>query len=351
MSTATSERSAANPVNASQPSGKGRGESGGGAGGAGVLFGLLGVLILLVGGIIVLLYRGATPTPAGAAPVAGAAEAREQRVMEARAAFVEGNYDKAGRLLEALVAADARDVELHLLMAQVLCGKKEYGPAYEHIKTAIALDPESAAAPEMHFDAGTIANSAGRSDLALEHYSQAQQARPKEPRFPLYLAMIQIKLGQEAAAMASLVRTVNLKPDIAEAWGTMAELELKGNSLGLALDHFRKAKELQPDLARWRIGEAKVLKRRGDAGDAEAAAGLLVALADKDRFTPDALATLAECFGLLGKPRLAAEQYASAAEAKRGTPEAAQFHAKAAEWFERAGDAEAAGKHKRQAGE
>ncbi|MGD9690329.1 MAG: tetratricopeptide repeat protein [Phycisphaerales bacterium] len=336
----TDDTSGAKGMSGTQPAG--------GMGGAVPLFVMLGVLLALVGGILLLLIRGAAggganSASAGTTEGSPAAAAYRWRVEKAHEAFVQGEYVHARGLLEELIAERPEEAELRLLMTQVECGLRDFAGAYKHIEAAIAIGPAS---PELHFDAGTIANSAGLTDRALEHYSMAQQAAPKEPRYPLYLAMIQVKLGQDGPAMASLVRAVNLAPDLAEAWGTMGELELKGNSLGLALDHLRKAKALQPLVARWRIGEARVLKRQGAV---EEAAGLLAALDDADRWRLDVLETLGECFGLLGKPGEAAAQYARAAEGRAGSADEGSLHARAAEWFARAGDEDRAAKHRRRA--
>lgn len=265
----------------------------------------------------------------------------------AEQAFREGDYAKAATLLEPLIQADPRAAEPRLLLAQVYCGQQRFPDAYVQIQAAIAATPKPTPAA-LEFDAGTIANRAGLIDQAAVHYAAAQAANPRESRYPLYLAMIQIKQGQDSAATASLVRAVNLAPDLAEGWGTLGELELRANTLGLALDHFRKARDLQPALARWRVGEARVLKRQGDA---EAAATILTALDERDRFHPDTLALLAECFGFLSRPRAAAEAYAAAAITRAGSPDEGPFHRQAATWFDRAGDPEIAQKHARRADE
>lgn len=316
-------------------------------------------LLVLVGISVWAVTVAITPVPAGG-PGSGDAPT-DSRVVGvgvpvsvasgdlARAgdAFREGDYARAAALIEPLVAADPKAEEPRLLLAQVYCGLKRYPDAHQQMEAVLAQAGPSAP-PALRFDAGTIANQAGAVERAAEHYAAAQTADPREPRYPLYLAMIQIKLGQDGPAMASLVRAVNLAPDLAEGWGTLGELELRTGSLGLALDHLRKARVLQPASARWRLGEAKVLKRQGDP---EAAAAIILALEPADRQTRDALAQLGECMGLLGRPRIAAEAYAEAAAARAGSVDEAEFHAKAAEWFERAGDADLAGKHARRAAE
>jgi tetratricopeptide (TPR) repeat protein len=325
-------------------------------GGAWVLFLLLGVLLLMVAGIVALLVNGASGSPGGSAargqggvPANGTTQptlrqaARNQAAMQdARAAFVQGDYAKAAGILQTAVSLDARDQELRLLLAQALTGQKDYSQAYKQLEAAIAIGPPAA---ELHFDAGTIANKAGLVDRALEHYSMAQTANPREPKYPLYLGMIQIKLGQDDAARASLVRAVTLEPELAEGWGTLGEMELKSNALGLARDHFQKAKSFQPTAARWRLGEARVLKRQGDA---EGALAILVALDQTDTATKPVADAIAECCGLLDRPLQAAQAYANAATAH---PDDAELHYQAALWFKRADDAEMVRKYARRARE
>ncbi len=300
---------------------------------------LLAALVLLAAGMIyVLAFPGAARPNPGAG---GAATAANQKALAvAESAFREGEYGKAVRLLEDVIRQDAQDQEPRLLLAQAYCGLKQFADAYKQMEAAIAIGP---AAPELHFDAGTIANQAGLAERALEHYAMAQTARPGEARYPLYLAMIQLKLGQTAPARASLVRAVTLSPELAEGWGTLAELELRENAPGLALDHARKARDLQKTVARWRIVEARALARQGDP---RAAASVVMALDERERIKPEALAVLAQCFGLLEQPRDAAEAYALAGQAR---PDDGEVHYQAAAWFQRAGESALARKHARRA--
>jgi tetratricopeptide (TPR) repeat protein len=244
--------------------------------------------------------------------------------------------------------------ELRVAHAQSLVAAGKFADAYKEYEAAISLNAEHKGAsgtdkwkvktggigdPKLHFEAGTVANKAGLVDRAEEHYSMAQVGDPSEPKYPLYLAMIQLKLGKEDPAMASLVRAVKLDPDLAEAWGTMAELALKNNKLGLAAQHIERARRLQADVVRWRVVEARILKRQGGKGDVEKAAALLTAMDKSERQKPEVMSALAECYGMLRRPGDAAAMYAEAAAAK---PTDGDLWYQAAVWSERAGDADKA---------
>ncbi len=189
--------------------------------------------------------------------------------------------------------------------------------------------------PKLHFEAGTVANEAGLVERAEEHYTMAQSGDPTEPKYPLYLAMEQIKLGKDSAALASLIRATKLNPDLAIGWGTLSELALKEGQLGLAMQHVDKARRLEPQTARWRVIEARILKRRAEPGDVEKALQLLLSLEASERANPEVMKATGECFGLLQRPADAAFMYA---EASKLRPDDATIAYEASLWYQRSGN-------------
>jgi tetratricopeptide (TPR) repeat protein len=233
--------------------------------------------------------------------------------------------------------------------AQALIGQEKQAEAYRQYEAAISLsdDPKvklgsdeakvagvrrDPALAQLHFEAGTSASVAGMVDRAEEHYWMAQVLDPGEARYPLYLAMVHIKKGDDGAAAASLVRAVKIKPDLAEAWGTMAELELKKNQLSLAGQHIETARKLQPEVTRWAVVQARVINRLGDP---QKAAAILEALPPATRMDKGTLRLLAESYGLMQSPTQAAAMYEAAAKTM---PLDAEIACAAAQWWERAGE-------------
>ncbi|MFN7020977.1 MAG: tetratricopeptide repeat protein [Phycisphaerales bacterium] len=286
----------------------------------------------------------------------GASAAAVEAGLEAAATYQRDNrFEQAATILAKLAETNPTDLTVRRAYAQALLGLKQYDRAYEQYQAAVSLLPvgstrqiaqgADAEAAQLHFEAGTCATMAGKADRSIEHYSMAQTANPREPKYPLYLAMVQIKAGTadaESAAMASLLRAAKLNPELAEAWGTLAELELRRDQLGLAAQHIAEARRLQPAVAKWRLVEARILNRRGEA---EQAATLLLALDQAQRRQPAVLTVLGESYGLLRRPADAAKMYADAfaAVAPDGQPNA-EFAFQAALWFERAGDGTSAAK-------
>lgn len=264
----------------------------------------------------------------------------EKLLDEARAASSQQEYGRAEAILLKAAEAYPEDSRVHQQLGQILVTQKKFKDAYPEYEAAIATAPKGTGAaavgdPKLHFEAGTVADEAGLVERAEEHYSMAQTGDPTEPRYPLYLAMVQIKLGKDGPALASLIRATKLNPELAIGWGTLAELALKENQLGLAMQHVEKARRLEPEAARWRVVEARVLKRRAEEGDIEKALQLLLSLDRADRTKPDVLRALGECYGLLKRPADAAYMYA---EACRVRPDDADAAYQAALWYQRAGN-------------
>lgn len=283
--------------------------------------------------------------PAAAAPIPATGESASAALRQARIALDSGDNRAALATLQRAVERWPRDRELRLRLAEALVAAKDFAAAYPHSKAAIDLTAGGPAAElaALHFDAGTIANAAGLSDEALSHYLLAQKADPANPRIALYLGMVHAKRGDESAATASLLTAIGLDPTLAEAWGTLAELSLKADHPGMAADQAARARTLQPDALRWRLVEARALKRNNQP---EKAAMLLVGLAPRERATPAALELLADCYGMLGKADQAA---ALGAQATLDRPDDAAVWYIAALWAQRAGNMTDAARLARQA--
>jgi len=311
------------------------------------------VVAIMVGKSVV----GSTPTGVSAAqPRATVAESVEAGLEAAATYMRQKQFPEASAILGRLTERSPTDQGVRVAYAQSLLGEQKFGPAYEQYEAAIALMGVPAMKPspgmdsttksgavvrnpvgaQLHFEAGTCANMAGKPERAVEHYWMAQVLDPAEARYPLFLGMMQIKTGDTQAANASLLRAAKLKPDLAEAWGTMAELAVQQNRLGLAEQHLQKARMLQPEVARWRIVEARVANRQGDP---ERAAKLLLALDEGTRNGKAVLALLSESFGLLSRPDDAARAWAGATKVY---PADAEVFYQAALWSQRAKQPDAA---------
>jgi len=256
-------------------------------------------------------------------------------------------YSEARAVLEPLAEERPFDSDLRLLLAESYLGLEEFAEAYKQYEAAIALEQQaggaSAASADLQFTAGTVASKAGLIDRANEHYAMARAARPTDARFAMFHAMVQIRMNEKDAANASLLQAVHLDPGLAEAWGTMAELEHGANRLGVAQQHLERALALQPNVERWRVLQARIYNRQARP---EEAATILLGLSEPTRRTKPVLRLLGESYGLLGRPADAASLYEEAATRE---PANAELWYEAALWRDRAGHRNLALRHARTA--
>ncbi len=288
------------------------------------------ILLFLIGAVA---FMSSRPAPAPAAPPANQSPATGISATDAALKLAEqsigqGEFTAAIAMLEKAVASAPKHQGLRLKLAEALIHNSQSPEALIQMQEALAIGPES---PSLHFDTATVAASANKPEQAIKHYEIAQTKSPTDSRIPLYLAMVRLKQGEDLKAQAALIRAVTLAPDLAEGWGTLADISLRANALHLAEQHIHKARTLQPESPQWKLVEARIKKR---SNSPQTAAELLMTLPDTQRLTLPVLQTLSECFGLISRNDLAAEQYTLAAEHDRTSGPLAL---KAAQWQLKAG--------------
>lgn len=285
----------------------------------------------------VLQLARSTPNDAKASTTAAPAtlSASARAMQEADALIAAQKPEEAATVLTRAVEADTRNQDLRVALGRAFIGQKKFAAALEQYEAAIKLGFDS---PEFRMEVGTVANSAGKPDVAATHYSVASSKRPDDYQAAFYLASMQSKLNRLTDAKVSLLRVVKLNPNLAEAWGLLADVELRDGNPGIALQHIAKARAIQPDALMWRIVEARALKRANKPAEAEA---VLVGLAWEDQRKPEILTLLCESLGMQGK---AADAAALATRAAKDEPKNAELQYQAALWCQRAGDNAAAKK-------
>lgn len=306
--------------------------------------GLLLLMVAFVGATVAIvgnswLYRARGELPlqpegAGAAEPGQARTPSEAELAEilraAQAAAMQGEPGKAVAMLNEAIGRYPATQALYTTLGTILVGQRQPAEAYAQYEKALAVGPRTA---ELEFTAGTVAGLADRPDRAVEHFAAASAQEPANAKIALHLGQAQMKLNQDDAARASLVRSLKLDENQAIAWGMLAEISLRQNSAPMALQHIEKARRLEPGTLAWRIIEARAHRRENNP---RAALETLAGLSDAEKRQDAVLRLMAECYGMLGRPGDAASLYASASDAQ---PEAADLAFEAAVWMERAGDA------------
>lgn len=242
---------------------------------------------------------GDQSSPATPSPTPVPRQTATETLAQARPLIIHGEFAKAAALLQRASEDWPRDREIRLQLAAALQSLERWPEARQQIQAAIDIGPtQGSDGAAMHIQAGTLANREGLLDKAIEHYQAAMRLEPTQARHPLFLAMIQIKQGQDDAAIASLAKAVRLDDTLGEAWGTLAELELRRNNIAMAAQHIAKARAAQPEFIKWRVVHARILRRQADPA---AALALLENLPEADRTTTLVGRDLAESLSMLGQ--------------------------------------------------
>ncbi|MBL1217859.1 MAG: hypothetical protein D8M59_10235 [Planctomycetes bacterium] len=208
---------------------------------------------------------------------------------------------EAETILKALIAKypDHPDVlrqmsGLHMLFARTV-------PACECFDHMLELHGGSAA--DYHH-AGVLANMIGNLDLSRQRFETACRMNPSEPEHFKYLAMIEMKQYDYAAAKAHLVQAATMNDADEVIWGTLGEIAFLENHLDIGMQHTKKARALNPANLKWRLIEARILRRQNKPDEAIT---LLSALTKPDSVEQGVINEIALCWAMKGDPLHAAQ--------------------------------------------
>ncbi|MFK7758673.1 MAG: tetratricopeptide repeat protein [Phycisphaerales bacterium] len=248
-----------------------------------------------------------------------------EQVLESVQVYVASEeYPPAVAILKAAVNRYPNDPDLRYSLGELYLLTQDPTLAYQQYQSGIEINSKAGGVgsvdPKILFTAGTLANTIGQPERALEHYMGAMQADPQNPDYPLYLANIQLKLNQLSASKASLAMAARLDPGRAHVWATWAQVALRENNSEIALQQIEKARQLEPAVAAWSILEAQIQKR---AGNPERSIELLTALPDGALFASEPMKILAESYGMMGNPSEAASRMMDFASSVPTDPQAA----------------------------
>lgn len=262
---------------------------------------------------------------------------------QARGLIANMQSAQAGLLLGEAVGKFPIEQELRLLYAQVLQEQDKKAEALAEYEAAITIGPEHA---EFRFAAGILADDLGHFDDAEAHFRAGQNLDRTNPKYPLYLAAVQSKLGKRDHARANYTIAAQLDPSLAVAWGGLAQVALDENHPESALDRARKARDLEPDRVAWRVIEARALRRLGKPMEAvQTLHGIDEATRMRDGVV---LTEIATCLAMLQQGEEADALFERATELH---PRDAGVQLSAAEWYLRYSKLDAAEAHARKAAE
>ena len=167
---------------------------------------------------------------------------KEQRYDDALAAYRE-------------VRAIAPDFALaHAGMGDTLFRMERYEESLDAIAEALSLQPDLNVAGSLHSLAGQAAQHLNRPDEAAHHYAEAVRIDPRDTTSIDRLAMVRFGQQHYEEALALYRDMLALTPDSAQTHSNLGATLYYLGRTDEALRHFKRAVELDPDLATARAG-------------------------------------------------------------------------------------------------
>jgi predicted TPR repeat methyltransferase len=211
----------------------------------------------------------------------------------------QGRRNDAQEFAARAVAADARNVEALLVLADCQAQAGDLSDALDDYDRIIALEPRIAGvhnnrglllhrlarpaealascdraialAPSLsgaHVNRGNALSALGRRDEALAAYDQALALSPDQAEAHLGRGNLLCDEGRHDTALAAYDRALALKPGLAEAWLGRGNLLCRMKRFDAALADYDKALALDPALAGAELGRGNALRERRRHHDA-----------------------------------------------------------------------------------
>lgn len=296
---------------------------------------VLGILALggALAGLSWYIHRLAT-SPAGNASEGGhmPSESLESVLESVSRLIADDRWSAAEAICAKAVEQYPADRDLRLRYAEVLQGLRRFADAHAQYVEALSIGPREAS---IEYLAGLCANSAGLGEQAMTHLAFALASDKGNATYALELGLVQFnnELFDESRASLTIART--LDPNLAMAWGMLAQIALRGGDHAIARTYVAKARELDPASLDWRVVEARAVVRDEPARAAE----LLEGLPPEAMRRVDVRHVLRSALGSMGEFARAAELFAQASDAQ---PTDVDLALETADLYERAGNRERA---------
>ncbi len=190
----------------------------------------------------------------------GATEVASE-LREAQALRDEGDDEAANTLLRVTRLRRPDDFGIALALARALA-EEEPDEAVFHFSAALALRPDD-------FDvwrelANTFAAELGDTARARELLRAASVRWPKDGRPIVAIGIVERTDGDDDKAFESFRRAIEVDPELADAHGRIAELLAKRGDHEAACEAARRAVELAPDEQQFQIALLRALHELGE---------------------------------------------------------------------------------------
>lgn len=183
-------------------------------------------------------------------------------------AFLEaGEFEKALRLYERVIAREPDEADVHQDMAVAHQELGQVGEAIASLSEVVRLDPQRTAA---RIRLAILSLESGQAAVAIPHLRQAKAELPKDDEVPALLGRA-LLLTENAAAAVSEFELANRLSDgalaawVHDEWGNALA---QTGRIDEALPHFRTAVSEEPDNARANLNLGLALEAIGRLGEA-----------------------------------------------------------------------------------
>ena len=211
-------------------------------------------LVVLFGYYFNQIYLPSQPNPFDATPTA--TRSSESFVTEAEQLFKEGKLPQAIEAYQSAIDASPQNPSLYIALARVQVWAGQYEEAQANAENALLLSPENSMAHAVRAWALDFQGGADNNAEALEFIQKAVDLDPNNALAHAYYAEILIDSASfenyDKAAEESRV-AVTLDPTLLEARRARAyvlsTLGSEGNNYELAIQEYRAAVEINPNIA------------------------------------------------------------------------------------------------------
>jgi len=245
------------------------------------------------------------------------------------AAFNAEQFTIAATALEHALSADPSNTDTRRMLALASLNARAFGRAADLLET----DPDLQRDPSLQYAYGVALIHSGKASQAERLFSSLLAAHRDNPQLTVLLGQADAEQGDYDAAIATLQRAVQLKPDIADANRTLGVIYMKQGKLPEATAALRAELASHPSDAVARDTLATVLDLQGHQPEALDELGRALQARPQD----------ADARYLMGKILLARGSAAEAAEhlaiAARLAPEDANVFFQLAQAYQKSGRA------------
>ena len=171
-----------------------------------------------------------------------------------------GRSNEAETHLRRAIERNPQNVDLVRILAEILMPQRRYEEALDLISQAVALDPTSSQAAELHFLMGQTAQDNGQPEAAAEYYLHTLEADPHHAEALHWLATLRAAQQRYGEMLELLQRFVAIHPNDAAAYNNMGIALLGLGRYDEALQHFDQALSLDPTLENARTNREALLE-------------------------------------------------------------------------------------------